>query len=475
MRLRTPRSQRGVRIFNKVGAAVCAGHALARADPPKLKDVPFIRGGMIERPRGTRDLDPPYLARHGHVETAFRRTAESFGYREVLPPTFESLELFHAKAGPGIEAEMYVFKDKGGRDLVLRPELTAGVLRYYVTELRNAPKPIKLYSVGTAFRYEEPQKGRYREFWQYNSELLGGAPLESDAETIALAVQSIRNTGVRQVETRIGHIGMLRAYLKVGREAQNAILHALDKRNFPMLHAELEKAGLLDAEGTLRDLIGIRGGAEVLAKAADLLGGVGTEGFDHLRRVAERLAAYGIRERVVFDMGIIRGLSYYTGMVFQIHSPNLGAEDQVGGGGSYALAELFGGDPIFSTGFAIGMDRLVLASEVEGVAVPPPRLDAYVIPIGEPIRAKAFEIAANLRGTGLKVDIDLVGRGPSKNLDYANAMGARWSVIIGEKELAKGNVALRNMETGDQREVAVSELASVLGMDKPPMGGVEFH
>ncbi len=430
---------------------------------------------MIERPRGTRDLDPAYLARHRAVEGAFRRTAEAFAFREVLPPTFESLDLFHAKAGPGIEEEMYAFKDKGGRDLVLRPEFTAGVLRYYVNELRNAPKPIKLYSVGPAFRYEEPQKGRYREFWQYSCEVIGGAPLDADAETVALAVQSIRNAGVRQVETRIGHIGMLRAYLKVPKEAQNRILHALDKRNFEMLHKELDAAGLRDVEGTLKELIGLRGGPEVLARASDVLGGAGGEGFDHLRRILERLAAYGVRERVVFDMGIIRGLAYYTGMVFQIHSPNLGAEDQVGGGGSYALAELFGGDPIFSTGFAIGMDRVVLASEVEGVAVPPPKLDAYVIPIGDAARTKAFEIAANLRGTGLTVDIDLVGRGPSKNLDYANAMGARWAVLVGDKELARGNVALRNMETGDQREVPVGELASVLGMDKPPMGGVEFH
>jgi len=430
---------------------------------------------MIERPRGTRDLTPAYLARHRSVEAAFRRAAESFGYREVLPPTFEPLELFHAKAGPGIEKEMYAFQDKAGRDLVLRPEFTAGVLRHYVNELRNAPKPIKLYSIGPVFRYEEPQMGRYREFWQYSCEVLGGAALDADAETVALAVRSIRDAGVRQTETRIGHIGMLRAYLKVPREAQNRILHALDKRNFEMLHAELDGAGQLDVEPTLKSLISLRGGQEVLGKASDLLGGVGAEGFDHLRGLLDRLAAYGIREGLVFDMGVIRGLAYYTGMVFQVHSPNLGAEDQVGGGGSYALAELFGGEPIFSTGFAIGMDRIVLASEAEGAPAPPPTLDAYVVPIGESVRARAFEITANLRSTGLRVDIDLVGRGPSKNLDYANAIRARWAILVGEKELANGNVALRNMETGEQREVAVAELASVLGMDKPHLGGVEFH
>ncbi|TLZ53348.1 MAG: histidine--tRNA ligase [Methanobacteriota archaeon] len=430
---------------------------------------------MIERPRGTRDLDPAYLARHSFVESAFRRAAESFGYRQMLPPTFEPLELFHAKAGPGIEQEMYAFKDKAGRDLVLRPEFTAGVLRYYVNELRNAPKPIKLYSLGPVFRYEEPQHGRYREFWQFNCEILGGTPLDADAETTALAVLSVRAAGARRVETRIGHIGMLRAYLTVPKEVQGRILHALDKRDFPKLHQELDKAGQLDAEATLRDVIALRGGPEILKQASDLLGGVGGEAFEHLMRLSDRLPAYGIREGVIFDMGIIRGLAYYTGMVFQIHAPTLGAEDQIGGGGSYALAELFGGEPIFSTGFAIGMDRVVLASGAEGVAVPPPKLDAYVVPIGDAIRGKAFEITANLRGTGLKVDIDLVGRGPSKNLDYANAMGARWAVLVGDKELAKGNVALRNMETGEQREVAVAELASVLGMDKPLMGGVEFH
>jgi len=161
--------------------------------------------------------------------------------------------------------------------------------------------------------------------------------------------------------------------------------------------------------------------------------------------------------------------------VFQIHSPNLGAEDQVGGGGSYALAELFGGDPIFSTGFALGMDRIVLASEVEGVAVPPTTLDAYVIPIGDAVRRKAFDITANLRSTGLRIDVDLIGRGPSKNLDYANAMGARWAVLVGERELVGGNVALRNMKTGEQREVPVADLASMLGIDKPLMGGVDFQ
>ncbi|MBI4416770.1 MAG: histidine--tRNA ligase family protein, partial [Euryarchaeota archaeon] len=302
------------------------------------------------------------------------------------------------------------------------------------------------------------------------------APLEADAETIALAVRSIRNAGVRQIETRIGHIGMLRAYLKTAKGHQNRILHTLDKRNLEMLHAELDKAGLLDVEGTLRDLIALRGGPDVLAKASDLLGGVGTEGFDHLRRIEDRLRAYGVADGVVFDMGVIRGLAYYTGMVFQVHSPNVGAEDQVGGGGSYALSELFGGEPIFSTGFAIGVDRVVLAGEAEGVPVPAPRLDAYVVPIGDAVRERAFEIAAALRETGLQVDIDLIGRGPSKNLDYGNAVGARWAVLVGEKEIAKGNVALRNMETGEQREVAVGELASVLGMDKPQFPhGVEFH
>ncbi len=400
------------------------------------------------------------MARRRHVEAAFRRAAESFGFREVQVPMFEHLELFTTKSGPGIVDELYAFQDKGGRDLALRPEFTAGVIRFYLQELRNLPKPVKVYSLGNAFRYEEPQKGRYREFTQLNCEILGAPAVDGDAEVIALASEAIRAAGVSEVEVRIGHIGTLRAFLKVGPADQAKVLHALDKRNFPLLKAELERLGLADQEKTLRKYIDLKGGPDVVRKAAALLGGVGTKAFDELQALGDRLRAYGVQ--FTFDLGVVRGLDYYTGTVFEIDSPNLGAEKQVGGGGAYTLAELFGGDPVPQTGFAIGLDRVVLAAEAEGVAMPEPRIDAYVVPIGDAMRARAFEVVRDLRRSGLRVDVDLVGRGPSKNLDYADAIHARFAVLVGEKELKGGSVAVRDLETGKQEEVSLETLVAAL-------------
>src|SRR5438552_14891606 len=161
---------------------------------------------MFERPRGTNDWGPEDMAKRRFVESRFIQLAESFGFREVSTPTFESLELFTAKSGPGIAKELYAFKDQGGRDLALRPEFTASILRFYVSSLRSRPKPLKLYTTGNAFRYEEPQRGRYREFSQLNAEIIGGAALPSDAEALALAIGTMRAIGLKQVQARIGNM-----------------------------------------------------------------------------------------------------------------------------------------------------------------------------------------------------------------------------------------------------------------------------
>jgi len=205
----------------------------------------------IERARGTNDYGPDEMAPRRAVEVILRETAERFGFREVSTPTFEHLDLFTTKSGPGIVEELYAFKDKGGRDIALRPEFTASIVRFYLSELRNLPKPIKVYSVGNVFRYEEPQKGRYREFRQLNAEIIGAPPLHGDTEIIALAFECLRAVGVREVHARIGHIGMLRSFLKVPPADQAKILHCLDRRNFPALREELQRLGLGDLEEAL--------------------------------------------------------------------------------------------------------------------------------------------------------------------------------------------------------------------------------
>src|SRR5438128_4479124 len=173
----------------------------------------YAASPMVERASGNNDWGPQDMAKRRFVESRFVQLAESFGFREVSTPTFESLELFTAKSGPGIVRELYAFKDQGGRDLALRPEFTASVLRFYVSSLRSLPKPVKVYSTGNVFRYEEPQKGRYREFFQVNAEVIGGAPLPSDAEVLALAIGTMRSLALNEVKARIGNIGILRDYL----------------------------------------------------------------------------------------------------------------------------------------------------------------------------------------------------------------------------------------------------------------------
>lgn len=418
---------------------------------------------MFERARGTNDWGPEDMTKRRFVESRFVQLAESFGFREVATPTFESLDLFTAKSGPGIVRELYAFKDQGGRDLALRPEFTASILRFYVSDLRSRPKPLKLYCTGNAFRYEEPQKGRYREFFQLNAEIIGGAPLPSDAEALALAIGTMRAIGLKQVKARIGNIGILRGYLPFPPADQAVLLHSLDKRNFAMLDDELKRLGRKELSKPLRQVIELSGGESVLDDAAKILGPTAKEGLDYLRDLARRLEAYGIsKSDYAFDMSVVRGLDYYTGMVFEIDSPNLGSEKQVGGGGAYSLAEVFGGERVAQTGFALGLDRLVMAAEAEKTFEPVRPLDAYVVPIGEGLQEKAVEVLTTLRTAGLGADIDLVGRGPSKNLDYANAIGARFAILLGEREVKAGKVTLRNMATGTQREIALAELVDAI-------------
>jgi histidyl-tRNA synthetase len=230
-----------------------------------------------------------------------------------------------------------------------------------------------------------------------------------------------------------------------------------------MLRDELKRLGKPELADPIERLMGLVGDVGILENAAKILGKAGRESLDYLRQLDAALAQYGISPSdYAFDMGVVRGLDYYTGMVFEIDSPNLGAENKVGGGGSYALAEVFGGDAVPQTGFALGLDRLVMAADAEEVATPFDRLDAYIIPIGEAVRGRSVELLARLRASGLRADIDLVGRGPSKNLDYANAISARYAILLGERELKGNAVALRDMATGEQKQVSLESLVEAI-------------
>jgi histidyl-tRNA synthetase len=417
-----------------------------------------ISRSMIQRPRGTRDFGPEEMEVRRFFEDMMRQEAILHGFREVTTPIFEHTELFTIKSGPGVVEEIYAFQDKGGRDICLRPELTASVMRFFVNELSNLPRPLKVFYFGQCFRYERPQAGRFREFFQFGAEIVGNPTPETDAEVIGLAAAIMERTGLRDYKVRIGHIGILREMLSrsgVQGDKALAVLQKLDKKMYEEAEQLMSSAGMpQEAIVEIVRTTQISGPVEVL----DSFEG---EARDYIRQVLDILKAMGF-SNVSVDLGVVRGLAYYTGMVFEMDAPKLGAEKQICGGGSYSLTELFGGEKVFSTGFAIGFDRTLLALQAEGVECPRARLTAYVIPVGNQAREEAFRLVSALRGAGVTADVDLMRRGVGKGLRYADAMGAGYALIIGQKEMESGSVTLRDMSSGEQCLVAIQDVPSRL-------------
>ena len=409
---------------------------------------------MVQNPRGTRDFLPAEMERRRSYEGILRQTAQRYGFREIQTPIFEEAELFILRSGPNIINELYAFKDKGGRDLALRPEMTAPAIRAFVNNMSNEPKPIKIFYFGQCFRYERPQSGRYREFFQFGAEIIGTATPQTDAEVIAAALDMVKALGLKEYKARIGHIGVLRKELVqagVSAEKMPEILQKLDKKLYEEAWPLMEAAGMerTDAEAVF-DLTGTVGGIGVLNKIS------GTES-EYLKQVLAYLSAMGVDAPEV-DLGVVRGLDYYTGMVFEIEAPVLGAEKQICGGGSYTLSEIFGGEKVFSTGFAIGFDRVLLALEKEGAVGPVNRVDAYVVAASSDTTLKAFEIAGLLRRNGISADIDLADRKMAKAMKHAASIGSRFAIIVGSEDLKNDSVTLRDMTSGEQKAVKISDL-----------------
>lgn len=413
---------------------------------------------MIQRPRGTRDFLPDEMERRRHYEGILRGVAKTFGFREVATPIFEDAELFILRSGPNVLKELYNFKDKGDREVALRPEMTAPVIRMFVNEMSNEPKPIKMFYFGQCFRYERPQSGRYREFFQFGAELIGNPNPETDAEVISMAAAMIKALGLKEYRFRIGHIGVLKLRISdagVPKERMAEVLQKLDKKLYDEAEPLLKEIGVSDE--AIKDIFRLTetvGGKEVLSEVP---GDVG----DYLRKVVDILSAMGVDD-VLIDLGVVRGLDYYTGMVFEAEAPSLGAEKQICGGGSYTLSELFGGEKVFSTGFGVGFDRILLAIEKEGQTYKNEGITAYVLPVSEDVKMDACRIAAKLRSAGIPTDIEIMGRKMGKAMKYASGLDVRYAVIVGAQELQQDSVTVRDMESGEQRLVKIDSLVDEL-------------
>ncbi|NJE62531.1 histidine--tRNA ligase [Thermococcus sp. 21S7] len=427
----------------------------------------------LEKVKGTRDLLPEEMARRRWVFERIRGVFERYNFHEVLTPTFEYTALFQLRSGEEVVEQLYAFDDKGGRNISLRPDMTSSVARLYVNSFQNAAKPIKWYYIANMFRYEEPQSGRYREFWQAGVELLGSDKVEADAEVIALFVESYLSTGLEDFTVNIGDRVLLDEFAKMlGVEDDIGLMRLIDKKDKMSREDFIAALGDfgLDEKGIEKvlSLIEIRGKPdEVLPKAEELFTSEKAKAeIKRLYELVDLLDAYGVKEKLLIDLGIARGFDYYTSVVFEAVAPNDLGIGSIGGGGRYDnLIEVFGGKPTPATGFAIGIERLIPILEWKGL-VPEPKLrpDVYVIPIGKEreLKMAAIEITSSLRKAGITADYELTGRKLRKALDYAGKLGVPYVVLVGKRDLAEGRVTIRDMESGEQRAVEKKKVVEVL-------------
>ena len=436
---------------------------------------------MVQRPRGTRDFTPAAMKRRLALEHLLEDVAQRHGFSRVQTPVFESLELFTAKSGPGVINQLYAFQDKGERDLTLRPELTAPVMRMVAEEMRMDTKPLRLSYYGQCYRYEEFKTGRYREFFQYGVELIGASGPLAEAEVLALAVNMLHAIGLEGWEIRIGHVGVLKDALtglglssevdaSTGEPPIASAMRLLDKGDDAGLATLFETHGLDPANAEpLRALASLDGGMETLEPARELLSsmdGVSLEALDELETTLTALAALApAPPAMAVDLTVARGLDYYTGMVFEVKVEELGGEGQVLGGGSYKLLHLFGLpdlDPC--CGFGLGFDRVLLALEAQAAAsgreeaVPGEVDDRPHIAIA-PNKADhmpLLPLVASLREAGARVELLLSKKNYGRIIKWTEGIGASHLLVVKPEDVENGVARLINFKTGDRSDVELN-------------------
>jgi len=413
-----------------------------------------------------RDLLPVDAKRMRYVEQVSREVSKLYGYDEIITPVLESYDLLAAKTSNEIRERMYTFNDLGDRKVALRPEFTASVARLVATKLRNEPKPMRLFSVGSLYRYDEPQYGRFREFWQANYELFGSARPEADAEILILTNNLLKKLGLQNFCFKIGHTGILREILTqegMDDEKQNSVRQLLDKKSWADALTVASEANVSqECLATLESLFETSGedAFKVLESVKETVQDYESAlaAVENLWKILELIKDSGEQLEVLVEAGFARGLEYYTGMIFEAYIPGL--DIALGGGGRYdKLIELFGGEPIPAVGVAQGIDRIVLALTKQEVT-PKTAKDrsVVVISVKDESMAKALELSAMLRNRGLPVEVAVMGRSISRALADADRRGVAYAVIVGPKELEEEKVVLREMKKSTQRTVKISNL-----------------
>ncbi|MBO8137176.1 MAG: ATP phosphoribosyltransferase regulatory subunit [Desulfotomaculum sp.] len=381
-------------------------------------------------PEGVRDLLPAETRRKRQLERGFAKLAESWGYHEVTTPTFEYFE--NLCSGEKDDDKLYKFLDRKGHIMALRPDLTRPIARLVATRMRGAPLPIRLYYLAHAFSYEEPLVRRQREFYQAGVEILGAGGPAADAEAVALAVESLHNTGLKDFRLSLGHVGIfngLMAELELPEEQVKAIKKAVENKDFVHLGEQLAARDIApECQRRITSLLSLRGGEEVLARASDILDSKeALQALDNLKQVYTALAGYGVQQYVTLDLGLLLGLDYYTGVIFEGYTLSLGFP--VCGGGRYdRLLGHFGYD-LPATGFAMNVDQLLSALEKQQGPAGEPPVDVLVAWAEERL-LDAVRKVKELRDGGLTVQLELAEREKPDILRYAEEKGISRVIYI---------------------------------------------
>ena len=411
-------------------------------------------GVITKKIKGTEDVLPKDSYRWQFVEDVMRKESAAYGFKEIRTPVFEHTELFARGVGQTtdvVQKEMYTFDTKGGESVTLRPEGTAGAARAVLEHgLVNDSLPIKASYFVSCYRYEKPQAGRLREFHQFGLECYGTQSPVADAELICAAQTIFERLGIKQLRLEINSIGCPTCRAEY-HKALKEYFYGYKDELCETCNSRLEKnpMRILDCKSPVCSKI-----AQGAPKITDYLC---DECKEHFASVQKYLDAAGVEYTV--NPTIVRGLDYYTKTVFEFVTDFIGAQGTVCGGGRYdGLIEELGGKHLPSLGFAMGIERLLMLMDKQGIEIPKPSTcDLYVAVMGESASLKSFEIIKAVRSCGLIAETDIVGRGLRAQMKYADKIGAKFSMVLGDNEIEQGKAVIKNMSSGEQTEIVLDD------------------
>lgn len=413
----------------------------------------------VQRPKGTRDVLPSEVYKWHYIEDVIRKLCKIYGYKEIRTPVFEHTELFERGVGETtdiVQKEMYTFLDKGGRSITLKPEGTAPVVRAFIeNNIFNEPQPTKIYYITPCYRYERPQAGRLREFHQFGIEVFGSNDAYVDAEVINVGMTLLQSLGIKNLELRINSVGCptcrkeynnkLKAYLEP--KLQELCKFCQDRYNTNPLR-------ILDCkeEKCKRNLEDV----------PIMLDNLCADCKNHFERLKKGLDIIGLD--YIVDPKIVRGLDYYTKTAFEIISNDIGAQGTVCGGGRYdGLIEQCGGPSTPGIGFGLGLERLLLILENQGLLFPEEdRTEVFIVAIGEKADDKAMELLFKLRELSIKTDKDYMNRSLKAQMKYADKLKAMNVIIIGDEEIERNIVKIKNMINGEVSDALLNDVADIV-------------